>query len=127
MRSMLSQKVKEGNFILVDHFKLPSHKNKTFSKNLEEQFGIGKHEGGTSALILDHHLESDEEASNQNSESFHASYREVPINLWVASSNIFKVKVANQRFANVYDILKRENMVLTLSALEQIESRWKEE
>ncbi|KAG7372042.1 50S ribosomal protein L4 [Nitzschia inconspicua] len=116
MRSTLSQKVKEGNFILVDHLQLPSHKTKHFAKMLEENFGIGKHDGGTSALIVDHHLD--------DAKSVAASYRGVPVNLWVASSNIFKIKVANQRYVNVYDILKREKLIVTLSALKEIENRW---
>jgi large subunit ribosomal protein L4 len=119
MRSTLSQKVKEGNFILVDNFELTSHKTKHFAKMLEESFGIGKHEGGTSALILDHYLDENESGA--------ASYRGVPINLWVASSNLYKIKVANQRYANVYDILKREKLIVTLSALEKIENRWRDE
>jgi large subunit ribosomal protein L4 len=91
---------------------------------MQESYGIGKEEGLATALILDHYLERGEEPDDD--ESFHASYRGVPINLWVASSNIFKVKVANQRFANVYDILKREKLVVTLSALEEMERRWRE-
>jgi len=126
MRSTLSQKVKEGNLILVDHLQLPSHKTKDWVKVLQEAYGIGKHEGGSTALILDHYLEPEEGQNEVKDDSYHASYHGVPINLWVASSNVYKVKVANQRFANVYDILKREKLVLTLSALEQIEKRWKD-
>ena len=127
MRSTLSQKVKEGNLVVVNHLQLPSHKTKDFAKVLEESFGIGKGDGLTTALILDHYLERDEQAEESDDESFHASYRGVPINLWVASSNLFRVKVANQRFANVYDILKREKLVVTLSALEEMEKRWRDE
>jgi large subunit ribosomal protein L4 len=124
MRSTLSQKVKEGNLVVVNHLQLPSHKTKDFASVMQESYGIGKEEGLATALILDHYLERGEEPDDD--ESFHASYRGVPINLWVASSNIFKVKVANQRFANVYDILKREKLVVTLSALEEMERRWRE-
>jgi large subunit ribosomal protein L4 len=128
MRSTLSQKVKEGNLIVVDHLQLPSHKTKDWSKTLEEAYGVGKYDGGSSAFILDHYLEPEEESDRDDGgdEKFHASYHGVPINLWVASSNVFKVKVANQRLANVYDILKKEKLIITLSALEQMEKRWKD-
>lgn len=121
--SALSQKLKEGNLIVVDNFRLSSHKTSPWSRLLEHGFGIGR--GGNSALILDHYLELEE--AREGSESADAAYRGVPINLWVASANIKEIKVANQRFANVYDILKKEKLILTISALEQIEGRWKTE
>jgi large subunit ribosomal protein L4 len=117
MVSTLSQKLKEGNVILLDHLKLPSHKTKEWSSILESVYGISGREG-TTALILDHYLENAEE------EGEHAAFHGVPINLWVASGNQYKIKVANQRFANVYDILKHDKLVLTLDALQQIEARW---
>jgi large subunit ribosomal protein L4 len=122
IRSTLSQKVKEGNFILVDHLTLPSHKTKTWAKTLLDAYGIGKNEGGTSALILDHFLEKDLPDTTDL-----VSYRGVPLNLWVASSNLFEVKVVNQRCVNVYDMLRREKLIVTLSALQEIEDRWKDE
>ena len=128
MRSTLSQKVKEGNLILVDHLQLPTHKTKDWAQTLQEAYGIGKYDGGSSAFILDHYLEPDNDDGDDenNNVDFHASYHGVPINLWVASSNIYKIKVANQRFANVYDILKKEKLVITLSALQEMEKRWKD-
>lgn len=120
MVSTLSQKLKEGNLIVVDNFNLESHKTKDLSRMLEETYGIGK--GGYSALILDHYLEQE----NAKDDSYDASFHGVPINLWVASSNLYKIKVASQRYANVYDILKKDKLIVTLGALEQIESRWKD-
>ena len=117
MVSALSQKLKEGNVILLDHLKLPSHKTKEWSSILESVYGISGREG-TTAFILDHYLENEEEKGE------HAAFHGVPINLWVASGNQYKVKVANQRFANVYDVLKHDKLVLTLDALQQIEARW---
>jgi large subunit ribosomal protein L4 len=124
MASMLSQKLKEGNVILVDNLQLTSHKTKEWAKVLEQNWGIGGDEG-TSALILDHYYESPK-VEGEDKAPAHASYRGLPINLWVASGNLFQIKVANQRFANVYDILKREKLILTMGALEQIEARWKD-
>ena len=120
MVSTLSQKLKEGNLILIDNLKLESHKTKELAKMLEDSYGIGK--DGSSALILDHYLESEDEEDD----SYDASYNGVPINLWVASGNIYKIKVASQRYANVYDILKKEKLIITLEALQQIEGRWKD-
>jgi large subunit ribosomal protein L4 len=122
MASTLSQKLKEGNLIVVDNLLLDSHKTGQWASLLETTYGIGK--GGASALILDHYYEP-REKDQESDDKFHASYKGVAINLWVASGNIYKTKVANTRFANVYDILRKEKLIITLSALEQIESRWK--
>jgi large subunit ribosomal protein L4 len=116
MVSTLSQKLKEGNLILLDNLKLPSHKTKDWAGILESVYGISGRDG-TTALMLDHYIENEEEGE-------HAAFHGVPINLWVASGNQYKIKVANQRFANVYDILKHDKLVLTLDALQQIEARW---
>ena len=138
MRSMLSQKLKEGNLVVVNHFHLDSHKTRPWASILENHFGVGKAlkktrlrnnsdlEQTTSALILDHYLEPEEKSSDSSDDDYHASYHGVPINLWVASSNIPRVMVRNHRFLNVYDCLKNEKLIVTLSALEQIEEKWKE-
>jgi len=38
---------------------------------------------------------------------------------------VFKIKVGNSHVASVYDILRYDKLVLTLSALKQIEERLK--
>jgi large subunit ribosomal protein L4 len=127
MLSVLSQKLKEGNLIVVDNLMLASHKTSALATMLDTAYGIGK-EGGSSALVLDSYFEpekSDGDADT-NTDTFHASYNGVPINVWVAAGNIHKIKVANQRFANVFEILKKDKLILTLSALEQMEKRWKD-
>lgn len=120
MVSTLSQKLKEGNLIVVDSLKLDSHKTKDLANMLEDAYGIGK--DGCSALVLDHYLE----AGDTEDDSSDASYHGVPINLWVAAGNIYKIKVASQRYANVYDILKKQKLIVTLGALAQMETRWKD-
>mmetsp|Transcript_12341 Transcript_12341/g.28954 ORF Transcript_12341/g.28954 Transcript_12341/m.28954 type:complete len:433 (-) Transcript_12341:239-1537(-) len=140
IRSVLSQKLKEGNLILVNHLQLDSHKTGPWAKVLEKEYGVGKairkttlrnqpdRSQTTSALILDHYLEPEtsDGSDEKTSEDYHASYQGVPINLWVSSSNIPRVTVRNHRFLNVYDVLKNEKLIVTLSALEQIEERWSE-
>ncbi len=78
---------------------------------------------GTTALILDHYY-PDKSDSDDNKEA--TSYRGIPVNLWVASGNLFKIKVGNDHLASVYDILKYDKLVLTLSALQQLEQRLKD-
>lgn len=121
MSSVLSQKLKEGNLIVIDNLLLESHKTAPWASMLENIYGIGRN--GSSALIVDHYLDSIDE--NTTEQTAHASHHGVPINLWVASANVPKVKVVKQSFANVYDILKKEKLVLTLSALEILEKRLK--
>lgn len=120
MVSVLSQKLKEGNLIVMDDLELDSHKTGPWSSLLSESFGIGGKDGA-SALIVDHHVHDQDDDDNA-----HASFHGVPINLWVASGNVAKVKVVNQRFANVYDILRKEKLVLTLGAIKAMESHWME-
>jgi len=130
VQHVLSQKVKEGNLILVNQFhNLPSHKTKTLASWLAP-FGVGGRHG-TTALLLDAYWPKSKpegEESNNNGDNEDepqaTSYRGVPINLWVASGNQFKVAVGNQlRNLNVYDVLKREKLIMTLGALEALEAR----
>jgi large subunit ribosomal protein L4 len=180
IRSMLSQKLKEGNLIVVNHLFLESHKTGPWAKILNTRYGVGKSikmkkhkrktaslypnlhvgtyydrysnndsdddakqgfmavpsegiETTTTALIVDHYL--DPENGNENNDNTresgsaadnHASYRGVPVNLWVATNNVPRVNVINPGFLNVYEILKKEKLIITLSALEEIERKWKE-
>lgn len=85
----------------------------------------------TTALIVDHYLDPENGDANNDDQSdsgvdHHASYRGVPVNLWVATNNVPRVKVINQGFLNVYEILKKEKLIITLNALEEIEKKWKE-
>lgn len=120
MASALSQKLKEGNIVIVDSLLLSTHKTSPWVSLLESAFDVGKK--GSSALIVDHYHDSRDEDKMEIS---HASHNGVPINLWVASANIPKVTVMNQTFANVYDILKRDKLIITLGALRILENRLK--
>lgn len=106
----LSQKLKEGNFILVNDLTIESHKTKELALLLQKWDIGGRH--GTTAYILDHLERQDEQ-----------SWKGVPVNLSVAAKNIYKVKVSNQLMANVYDILKHEKLVMTIAAVTALEAR----
>jgi len=121
VRMALSQKLKEGNLILVNSFEeLGTHKTKVLLSALEDLGDIGGKYGCT-AYIIDHFLEDEEQ---ENEDWTLRSIDGVDINMHVASGNLHKVKVRNQQFLNVYDILKYEKLVLTLSALEALEKRY---
>ena len=115
--SVLSQKLLEGNLILVDHLKLPSHRTNEWAKLLEQEpFDVSA--SANSAYICDHYPE-------ENESEDHASFRGIPINLSVASGNLHYIQVVNQQLWNVYDALKKDKLILTLDALEQMEQRWR--
>lgn len=125
IKHVLSQKLKEGNLILVNQFhNLPSHKTKILAQWLDP-FGIaGRH--GTMALLLDSYWpQRTREMQEDTAEKSQAtSYRGVPINMHVASGNLYKLKIGNQlRDLNVYDVLKHEKLVLTVDALNDLEAR----
>lgn len=119
----LSQKLKEGNLIVVDQLHaLPTHKTKELVRLLAP-FGIAgsSADNVSTALLLDHYY-----PSTQTQDEQPVSYQGVPIHLWVASNNIPKLTVGNDNLANVYSILKHEKLVLTLDALQKIEGRLKD-
>ena len=122
MRMTLSQKLKEGNMIVVNSFEgLGTHKTKVLAKVLEGLDDIGGRYGCT-AYIIDHIPKDEEEGDDGTLRSIAG----VDINLHVASGNLHKVRVRNQKFLNVYDVLKYEKLVLSLSALEALEERYAE-
>ena len=79
----------------------------------------------SSALILDHYEPDDDD--NADDDNAAVPYRGVPVNLWTAAANLPRITVGNDHDAAVYTILKHETLILTLSALEQLESRLKGE
>jgi large subunit ribosomal protein L4 len=122
LQHALSQKLLEGNLIVLDQLHaLSSHKTKDLADMLAPWDIAGRY--GTTALILDHYYP---EKSRDDDDKEATSYRGIPVNLWVASGNLFKIKVGNDHLASVYDILKYDKLVLTLSALQQIEKRLKD-
>ena len=121
IRMALSQKLKEGNLILVNSLELETLKTKVLAKALVNLGNIGGR-NGSSAYVIDHVPEEQEVEEDGTLRAVSG----VDVNLKVASGNLYKVKVRNQKFVNVYDLLKFEKLVLSLSALEALEERYAE-
>lgn len=115
LRHALSQKLKEGNLILLDELRGESVKTKDLAMALETFEVGGKSEDvGATAVILDHAIDDEESVGGVNAV------------LKLASRNLFKIKMMNQLHANVYDILKYDKLIMSLSALQALEERLKE-
>jgi len=108
----LTQKLYEGNLIVVNDWKLESYRTSNLSKSLRA-VGIGGKQG-SSAYMLDW-IDDDDDSDTV--------YNNMPLRMSVAASNIPRVKLAPQMAANVYDIIKHEKLVLTLGAIQGLEDR----
>ena len=98
LKLALSSKVKNGKLIVLDAAKTETHKTKDLAAQL-------KNLGIESALIID--------GAN------------LDLNFCRAAANIPHIDVLPERGANVYDILRRDTLVLTTNAIEQLEARLK--
>jgi len=124
LKHALSQKLKEGNLILLNDLVLDTHKTKNLAAILDRYDIGGKY--GASAFVLD-------DANDDNGVSFEDgemvdvtpeySIGGINVNFKVACRNLYNVKVCNQIGGNVYDILKHEKLVITLSAMKSLEER----
>jgi large subunit ribosomal protein L4 len=118
----LSQKLKEGNLIVVNGFDhLEDYKTKTLAKALNKLGNIGGRNGST-AYLIDHAEDNYKKDQTTDDDNTVTQVDGVDVNLRVASSNLFKIKVSNQRNLNVYDMLKHE-LVLSLNAVQALEGR----
>ncbi|MEM7620395.1 MAG: 50S ribosomal protein L4 [Pseudomonadota bacterium] len=97
LRHALSAKVKSDELIIVDEAKLTDPKTSDLKKKLEKL-------GVKSALVID------------------AS--EIEPNFVLASRNIPNIDVLSIHGINVYDILRREKLVLTKAAVDGLEARF---
>ena len=93
LRSALSERVREGNLIVIDGFTLDQPKTRDFIKSLAA-LGL---EGKT--LIVD---------SLENS------------NLILAARNVKRAKVVNSYTLNIYDLLYHDKLVLSRTAAEEL-------
>jgi len=96
LKTALSAKAKEGNLIVIDEAKLSAPKTKELQSKLAAC-------GWTNCLIIDG--------------------KEVDINFALASRNIEGVDILPTIGANVYDILKKDKLVLTKDAVSCLEER----
>jgi len=98
LKTALSAKAADGKLIVLDAAKADTHKTKELAARLGTL-------GLTSVLIID--------GSNLD-ENFARASRNLPL-----------VDVLPEQGANVYDILRRDTLVLTRNAVEQLEARLK--
>ncbi|MAB14428.1 50S ribosomal protein L4 [Parvibaculum sp.] len=98
LRHALSSKAKSDNLVIIDEAKLTEPKTKA-AKEAFAKLGL------SNALIIDG--------------------AELDSNFAKAASNIPNVDVLPVQGINVYDILRREKLVLTKAAVESLEARFK--
>jgi large subunit ribosomal protein L4 len=98
LKTALSAKQAEGKLIVLDAARLDEGKTKLLGERLSKL-------GWNSVLIIDGAT--------------------LDVNFARAASNLPKVDVLPQQGANVYDILRRDTLVLTRDAVQQLEARLK--
>ena len=98
LKTALSTKAAEGKLLVLDAASAETHKTKDLAARLATM-------GLSSALIID--------GANLN-ENFARASRNIPL-----------IDVLPEQGANVYDILRRDTLVLTRNAVEQLEARLK--
>jgi len=98
LRSALSERLREGNLIVIDEFGLSSHRTKDFLAAIGTlELSDGKNQPKT--LIVD---------SLDNS------------NLIVSSKNVPKTKVTNSYGLNIYDIIYHEKLLISRAAIDEL-------
>lgn len=96
LKTALSAKAKDGSLIVIDEAKTADGKTKTLAAQIKKL-------GWKSALIID---------GTRPDDAF-----------YLATRNLIGIDVMPEEGANVYDILRREKLVLTKSAIEKLEER----
>jgi large subunit ribosomal protein L4 len=96
LKTALSAKAKEGNLVIIDEAKLSAPK----TKDLKAKLAVC---GLTNCLFIDG--------------------KDVDVNFALASRNIAGVDVLPTIGANVYDILRKDKLVLTKDAVSCLEER----
>ncbi len=98
LKTALSSKVQEGKLVVLDHLNLSDAKTKTL---IDRLLNLGLN----SALFIDG--------------------AEVSENFARAASNLFNIDTLPQQGINVYDIIRKDTLVLTKAALAYLEERLK--
>ncbi len=98
LRSALSERLREGNLIIIDEFSIDNPKTKGFI-NLLTTLELADKKKQTKTLILD---------SLDNA------------NLILASRNVKKTKVTNGYGLNIYDLIYHEKLLVSRAALTEL-------
>ena len=98
LRSALSERLREGNIIIIDDFSIANPRTKDFL-NVMSTFGFADSKKRTKTLIVD---------SLDNA------------NLVLASRNVQKTKITNGYGLNIYDIIYHEKLIISKSAVEEL-------
>lgn len=98
LRSALSERLREGNIIVIDEISFANPKTKEFLSALAT-LGLADAKKRTKTLIVD---------SLDNA------------NLVLSSRNVQKTKVTNSFGLNIYDLIYHEKLVLSKAAVEEI-------
>ena len=98
LRSALSERLREGNLIIIDEFGIDNPKTKEFISVL---IGLGllENKKQTKTLIVD-------SLDNEN--------------LIRSSRNVQKTKVVNSYGVNIYDLIYHEKLLITKAAIEEL-------
>jgi large subunit ribosomal protein L4 len=98
LRSALSERLREGNLIVVDGFELPTAKTKELI-GVIDTLGLIEKKRRAKTLIVD---------SLDNA------------NLILSSRNLEKTKVTNSFGLNIYDLVYHEKLVISKAAIEEL-------
>jgi len=98
LRSALSERLREGNLIIIEDFSIDNPKTKDFI-NILTTLELADKKKQTKTLIVD---------SLDNA------------NLILASRNVKKTKITNGYGLNIYDLLYHEKLLISKSALEEL-------
>src|SRR5687767_895709 len=98
LRSALSERLREGNLIIIDEFGFKSPKTKDFLEAVGA-LGLVENRKRTKTLIVD---------SLDNA------------NLVLSSRNVQKTKVTNSYGLNIYDLLYHEKLLISKAAVEEL-------
>jgi large subunit ribosomal protein L4 len=98
MRSALSERLREGNIIIIDDFKIDNPKTKDFISVMAD-LGFENVKKQTKVLIVDS-LENE--------------------NLILSSRNVKRTKVTNGYGVNIYDLIYHEKLLISKTALKEL-------
>jgi large subunit ribosomal protein L4 len=98
LRSALSERIREGNVIVVDSFEMEAIRTKSFI-SIMNVMGLATSKKQTKTLIID---------SLDNA------------NLVLSSRNVQKTKITNSFGLNIYDLIYHEKLVITSSAVKEL-------